>query len=64
MTAAPLPRLPATRGKVMTSVELDPKLLQVAKNYARTQGITLRALIEEALRERLARKGGQAMASR
>jgi hypothetical protein len=51
-----LRRLPATRGKRMTSVELPPELLKAARLHAATLGITLRELIEEALRHRLAQK--------
>jgi hypothetical protein len=51
-----LRRLPATRGKRMTSVELPPELLKEARLHAAAYGITLRELIEEALRHRLAQK--------
>jgi Arc/MetJ family transcription regulator len=37
-----------------TTVEIDDRLLQRAKRYAAAQGTTLRAVIEEALRARLA----------
>lgn len=40
----------------MTSVELPPDLLKRARTYAAERGITLRALIEQALRARLANK--------
>ena len=49
-------RLPATRGKRITSVELPPELLKAARVYAAKHGITLRELIEETLRTRLAGK--------
>ena len=49
-------RLPATRGKRITSVELPPELLKAARVYAAKHGITLRELIEESLRARLAGK--------
>jgi hypothetical protein len=48
----------------MTSVELDPRLLHAARGYARIRGIPLRALIDEALRERLARREDTTMAPR
>jgi hypothetical protein len=40
----------------MTSVELPPALLKRARLYATARGITVRELIEQALRARLARK--------
>jgi predicted HicB family RNase H-like nuclease len=49
-------RLPAARGKRITSVELSPELLKAARIYAAARGISLRELIEEALHMRLARK--------
>jgi len=49
-------RLPAARGKRITSVELPPELLKAARVYAAKYGITLRELIEETLRTRLAGK--------
>jgi hypothetical protein len=49
-------RLPAARGKRITSVELPPELLKAARVYAAKDGITLRELIEESLRARLAGK--------
>ena len=49
-------RFPATRGKRITSVELPPELLKAARVYAAKHGITLRELIEESLRARLAGK--------
>ncbi|HEY6598011.1 MAG TPA: ribbon-helix-helix protein, CopG family [Pseudomonadales bacterium] len=39
-----------------TTVRLDEKLLKEAKRQAAEAGITLTAIIEESLRERLARK--------
>jgi hypothetical protein len=51
-----LRRLPAARGKRITSVELPPELLKAARVYAAARGISLRELIEEALHMRLARK--------
>jgi len=51
-----LRRLPSARGKRMTSVELPPELLKAARLHAAAHGITLRELIEEALRHRLAQK--------
>ena len=51
-----LRRLPAARGKRITSVELPPELLKAARVYAAARGIPLRELIEEALHMRLARK--------
>jgi hypothetical protein len=43
----------------MTSVELPPPLLKAARVYAARHGLTLRTLIEEALRDRVAQpKGG------
>lgn len=59
MTANPVAakrRLPVMRGRKMTSVELPPRLLKAARVFATKQGITLRALIEEALRDRLAKE--------
>ncbi len=38
-----------------TTIRLDEKLLREAKRQAAASGITLTAIIEEALRERLAR---------
>ena len=38
-----------------TTVRLDDGLLTAAKTYAASAGLTLTALIEEALRQRLAR---------
>jgi hypothetical protein len=52
-------RLPAARGRTMTSVELPPALLKAARIYAALHGLTLRALIEQTLRDRLAEKGNQ-----
>ena len=49
-------RLPVTRGRKMTSVELPPALLKAARLHAAKQRITLRALIEQALRDRLAKE--------
>jgi len=40
----------------MTSIELPPALLKAARVYAAEHGLTLRALVEQALRDRLARK--------
>jgi hypothetical protein len=40
-----------------TTIRLDDELMRRAKSSAAERGITLTALIEEALRERLARKG-------
>jgi predicted HicB family RNase H-like nuclease len=56
MILSPMPaprRLPAARGKRITSVELPPELLKAARVYAAARGISLRELIEEALRARL-----------
>jgi len=39
-----------------TTVRLDEKLLKEAKRQAAESGMTLTAIIEESLRERLARK--------
>jgi len=39
-----------------TTINLDPYLLADAKSYARQSGKTLTAVIEDALRERLARR--------
>lgn len=36
-----------------TTLEIDDRLLQRAKRYALSQGTTLRAVVEEALRARL-----------
>ena len=47
-------RLPRARGKRITSVELPPELLKAARLYAAKHGFTLRELIEESLRTRLA----------
>jgi hypothetical protein len=41
---------------VRTTINLDPHLLEDAKLYARQSGKTLTAVIEDALRERLARR--------
>jgi hypothetical protein len=41
---------------VMTSIELPPALLMRARLYALRHRTTFRALVEEALRDRLARK--------
>ena len=49
-------RRAAERGKQMTSVELPPALLLRARLYAVRHRMTFRALVEEALRARLARK--------
>jgi hypothetical protein len=40
----------------MTTIELPPDLLRQARIYAARRGVTLRALIEQALRNALARK--------
>ena len=40
----------------MTTIELPPKLLAQARIYAIRHGTTFRALVEEALRDRLARQ--------
>ena len=45
-----------------TTIRLDEKLLREAKRYAADAGMTLTAVIEEALRERLARKNSGAKA--
>jgi hypothetical protein len=37
-----------------TTLEIDDRLLELAKRYASSQGTTLRAVVEEALRARLA----------
>ncbi len=37
-----------------TTLEIDDRLLERAKRYASSQGTTLRAVVEEALRARLA----------
>jgi len=42
--------------EAVRSVELPPQLLKNARICAANRGITLRELIEEALRERLARR--------
>jgi hypothetical protein len=42
---------------VRTTINLDSHLLADAKLYARQSGKTLTAVIEDALRERLARRG-------
>ncbi len=39
-----------------TTIRLDEKLLKEAKRQAAEAGVTLTAIIEESLRERLARK--------
>ena len=39
-----------------TTIRLDEKLLKEAKRQAAESGVTLTAIIEESLRERLARK--------
>jgi predicted HicB family RNase H-like nuclease len=49
-------RLPVARGRKMTSVELPPALLKAARLHAAKHGITLRALIEQALRDRIAKE--------
>jgi hypothetical protein len=55
LASMPAPRrLPVARGKRITSVELPPELLKAARVYAAKHGITLRELIEETLRARLA----------
>ena len=41
----------------MTSIELPPELLTRARIYAIRQRTTFRALVEQALRDLLARKG-------
>jgi hypothetical protein len=43
-----------------TTLNLDPHLLADAKLYARQSGKTLTAAVEDALRERLARRGAAA----
>jgi len=43
-----------------TTVRLDEKLLKEAKRQAAEAGMTLTAIVEESLRERLARKQGRA----
>jgi len=40
----------------MTTIELSPALLKAARVYAAQHGLTLRVLVEQALRDRLARK--------
>ncbi|NJN52832.1 MAG: ribbon-helix-helix protein, CopG family, partial [Gammaproteobacteria bacterium] len=40
-----------------TTIRLDEKLLKEAKRQAAESGMTLTAIIEESLRERLARTG-------
>ena len=40
-------------GRVKTTVEIDDALLKAAKKAAIDEGVTLRQLIEEGLRERL-----------
>lgn len=45
-----------------TTVRLDPHLLAEAKKHAAESGKTLTSLLEEALRESLARRNGQAKA--
>jgi len=42
-----------------TTVRLDEKLLKEVKRHAAESGMTLTAIIEESLRERLARKSGR-----
>ena len=42
-----------------TTVRLDPALLRAAKQYAAAAGTTLTALIEDGLREVLARRRGR-----
>jgi hypothetical protein len=42
-----------------TTVRLDEKLLKDVKRHAAESGMTLTAVIEESLRERLARKTGR-----
>lgn len=40
--------------RMKTTIEIDDRLLERAKRHAAAQGTTLRAVIEEALRARLA----------
>jgi len=47
-----------------TTVEIDERLLLRAKRYAAQQGTTLRAIIEDALRARLATRPKQQSAHR
>jgi len=44
-----------------TTVRLDPDLLTAAKKHAAASGSTLTALLEQALREALARRGTKAI---
>jgi hypothetical protein len=47
-----------------TTVRLDEELLKEAKRQAAESGVTLQAIIEESLRERLARGRGSHQARR
>lgn len=49
-------RTAAERGRRMTTLELPPDLLHRARVAAAERGIALRAFVEEALRDALARK--------
>lgn len=49
-------RTAAERGRRMTTLELPPDLLRRARIVAAERGITFRALVEQALRNFLARK--------
>jgi len=49
-------RTAAERGRHMTTLELPPDLVKRARIFAAQQGLPLRALVEQALRDFLARK--------
>ena len=49
-------RTPAERGRHMTTLELPPDLVKRARIFAAEHGLPLRALVEQALRDFLARK--------
>ena len=49
-------RTAAERGRHMTTLELPPDLVKRARIFAAEHGLPLRALVEQALRDFLARK--------